>query len=86
MLSKIFLKVNYLTGAKFLSALNDGSVNEAALSVETLGEIYGPIQKRARENIEKQERLVREIQVCLCFCSLILCYHLNYILLNFVYI
>ncbi|XP_015928484.1 programmed cell death 6-interacting protein [Parasteatoda tepidariorum] len=48
--------------AKFLVALNDGSVNEAALSVETLGEIYGPIQKRARENIEKQERMVRDIQ------------------------
>ena len=38
-------------------------MNEEALSVETLGEIYGPIQKQIRDNISRQEQLVRDIQV-----------------------
>jgi len=55
-----------ISEAKFLKALsNEGGVNEEALSVETLGEIYGPIQKRIRENISRQEQLVQAIQVCL---------------------
>ncbi|XP_054710017.1 programmed cell death 6-interacting protein-like [Uloborus diversus] len=50
--------------AKFLSALStEGGVNEAALSIESLGEIYGPIQKRIRDNISRQEQLVQKIQV-----------------------
>ncbi|XP_035208806.1 programmed cell death 6-interacting protein-like [Stegodyphus dumicola] len=49
--------------AKFMSALGEGGVNEQALSLETLGEIYGPIQKRIRDNIAKQEQLVHDIQV-----------------------
>lgn len=48
--------------AKFLSALSSEGVNEEALSVETLGEIYGPIQKQVRENICRQEQLVQNIQ------------------------
>lgn len=49
--------------AKFLSALSqEGGVNEMALSAETLGEIYGPIQKRIQDNISRQERLVHDIQ------------------------
>ena len=50
--------------AQFLSALaQDGNVNEPAMSVEKLGEIYGPIQKRIRESIELQASLLDEIQV-----------------------
>jgi len=49
--------------AQFLSALaQDGNVNEPAMSVEKLGEIYGPIQKRIRESIELQASLLDEIQ------------------------
>ncbi|GFS81650.1 programmed cell death 6-interacting protein [Nephila pilipes] len=50
--------------AKFLSALSsEGNVNEQALSVETLGEVYGPLQKRIQDNISKQEQLVHDIQI-----------------------
>ncbi|KAG8178903.1 hypothetical protein JTE90_017602 [Oedothorax gibbosus] len=49
--------------AKFMDALSDeGGVNEQALSVEALGEIYGPLQKRIQDNIARQEALVRDIQ------------------------
>lgn len=48
---------------QFLSALaHDGNVNEPAMSVEKLGEVYGPIQKRIRESIELQTSLLSEIQ------------------------
>ncbi|PRD26081.1 UNVERIFIED_CONTAM: Pdcd6ip [Trichonephila clavipes] len=50
--------------AKFLSALSsEGNVNEQALSVETLGEVYGPLQKRIQDNISRQEQLVHDIQL-----------------------
>lgn len=50
----------------FLSALaHDGAVNEPALSVEKLGEIYGPLQKRIRESIEFQSTLIEQIKVSL---------------------
>lgn len=49
---------------QFLNALaHDGNVNEPAMSVEKLGEVYGPIQKRIRESIELQTSLLSEIQV-----------------------
>lgn len=49
--------------AQFLGALaQDGNVNEPAMSVEKLGEVYGPIQKRIRESIELQASLINEIQ------------------------
>ncbi|GJQ69171.1 putative programmed cell death 6-interacting protein [Trypoxylus dichotomus] len=50
--------------SKFLSALaNDGSINEPALSVESLGQVFGPLQKQVKESIEKQEGLLERIQI-----------------------
>ncbi|KAI4457578.1 pcd6 interacting protein-related [Holotrichia oblita] len=49
---------------KFLTALsNDGTINEPAMSVESLGQTFGPLQKQVRESIEKQEGLMERIQV-----------------------
>ncbi|KAL3279081.1 hypothetical protein HHI36_016595 [Cryptolaemus montrouzieri] len=48
---------------KFMAALaQDGAISEAALSIESLGETYGPLQKQVRESIEKQEGLIQRIQ------------------------
>ncbi|XP_044731295.1 programmed cell death 6-interacting protein isoform X2 [Chrysoperla carnea] len=48
---------------KFLHALaQDGGVNETALSVESLGQLYGPLQKQVKASLAKQETLVSEIQ------------------------
>lgn len=48
----------------FISALaHDGAINEPALSVEKLGEIFGPLQKRTRESIEFQNTLIEQIKV-----------------------
>ena len=48
----------------FLGALSqDGAINEPAMSVEKLGQIYGPLQKRIRESIEFQASLIQQIQV-----------------------
>ncbi|XP_063911920.1 programmed cell death 6-interacting protein isoform X2 [Zophobas morio] len=47
----------------FLSALSkDGAITEPALSVESLGQVYGPLQKQVRESIAKQEGLIERIQ------------------------
>uniref|UniRef100_A0A1B6HFU3 BRO1 domain-containing protein n=1 Tax=Homalodisca liturata TaxID=320908 RepID=A0A1B6HFU3_9HEMI len=46
----------------FLSALHDGNVNEQALSVETLGRAYGPLQQQVKESLGKQEGLLADIQ------------------------
>lgn len=49
--------------SKFMSALvKDGAINELALTSEALGEVYGPLQKQIRENKERQEQLIQEIQ------------------------
>lgn len=49
---------------QFLSALaQDGAVNEPVLSVEKLGQVYGPLQKRIRESLEYQGNLIQQIQV-----------------------
>ncbi|XP_044258227.1 programmed cell death 6-interacting protein [Tribolium madens] len=54
---------NFDMKTKFLSALaKDGAISEPALSVENLGQIYGPLQKQVRESIEKQEGLIAKIQ------------------------
>lgn len=50
----------------FLAALHDGSVNEQALSVETLGRAYGPLQQQVKESLAKQEGLMANIQVHIC--------------------
>lgn len=48
----------------FLSALTkDGAISEPALSVEALGQNYGPLQKQVKESIQKQEELVPKIMV-----------------------
>ncbi|XP_067014587.1 programmed cell death 6-interacting protein isoform X2 [Anabrus simplex] len=47
----------------FLSALaQDGAINEQVLSVESLGRVFGPLQRQVKESIEKQEVLVGKIQ------------------------
>lgn len=64
---------------KFLSALaKDGTINEPAISFESLGQTFGPLQKQVAESIEKQASLVERIKVrfiifshcCgyICFC------------------
>lgn len=48
----------------FLQALSkDGAINEPAVSVETLGQTFGPLQKQVRESLEKQEGLIERIKV-----------------------
>lgn len=50
--------------AQFLAALaQDGAVNEPAMSVEKLGEVYGPLQRSVRETIDFQAALIDQIQV-----------------------
>ncbi|KAK3913615.1 Programmed cell death 6-interacting protein [Frankliniella fusca] len=47
----------------FLSALaQDGAINEAAISTESLGRAFGPLQQQVKESLLKQERVVAEIQ------------------------
>ncbi|RWS22844.1 programmed cell death 6-interacting protein-like protein, partial [Leptotrombidium deliense] len=48
---------------KFMRALSDdGAINEDVLTVEAIGEAFGGVQKRIRENKEKQEKLIKEIR------------------------
>ena len=48
---------------QFLSALaQDGAINEPALSVEKLGQLYGPLQKRVRESVDFQGQLLQQVQ------------------------
>lgn len=47
----------------FLSSLaQEGAINEAALSTESLGRVFGPLQKQVKESVERQESLVSNIQ------------------------
>lgn len=49
--------------SSFLNALAaDGAISEAALSTETLGRMYGPLQKQVQESLQRQEVLVASIQ------------------------
>ena len=49
---------------QFLSALaQDGAINEPALSVEKLGNVYGPLQKRVKDSVDFQATLLQQIQV-----------------------
>lgn len=60
----------------FLQALGkDGAINEPAVSVETLGQTFGPLQKQVKESIERQEGLIERIKVSL---DLILVWLLSY--------
>jgi programmed cell death 6-interacting protein len=55
---------NFDMKSVFLSALaKDGAVSEPVLSVENLGQTYGPLQKQVKESVQKQEGLVERIQV-----------------------
>lgn len=48
---------------KFLAALvQDGAINELALSTESLGEVYGPLQKQIRESKTRQEQILADVQ------------------------
>lgn len=48
----------------FLSALaQDGAINEAEISKESLNQSYAGLQKQVRESIAKQESLLSNIQV-----------------------
>lgn len=48
----------------FLSALaQDGAINEAAISMESLGRAFSPLQQQVKDSLQRQERLVAEIQV-----------------------
>lgn len=48
----------------FMGALvKDGAISEPALSVEKLGEVYGPLQSQVRDSMKKQEGLIEKIQV-----------------------
>ncbi|XP_068909383.1 programmed cell death 6-interacting protein [Tenebrio molitor] len=54
---------NFDMKSVFLSALaKDGAVSEPVLSVENLGQTYGPLQKQVKESVQKQEGLVERIQ------------------------
>lgn len=49
--------------SSFLSALaKDGVISEPQMSVESLGHLYGPLQKQVKESIGRQEQLVADIQ------------------------
>ncbi|GFG30115.1 hypothetical protein Cfor_09518 [Coptotermes formosanus] len=50
--------------SKFLNALaQDGAISEHAMSVESLGVVYGPLQRQVKESLQKQEALVADIQI-----------------------
>jgi len=50
--------------SKFLNALaQDGAISEHAMSVESLGMVYGPLQRQVKESLQKQEALVADIQI-----------------------
>ncbi|KAF5294646.1 hypothetical protein FQA39_LY02778 [Lamprigera yunnana] len=48
---------------QFLQSLNnDGGINEPALSMESIANVFGPLQKQVKESVEKQEDLIARIQ------------------------
>ncbi|GLV31978.1 ALG-2 interacting protein X [Carabus blaptoides fortunei] len=49
--------------ATFLSALaKDGAISEPAMSVESLGQAFGSLQKQVKDSVQRQEKLVADIQ------------------------
>ena len=49
--------------SKFIDTVNnDESLNDATMIAESLGAVFGPMQKEARESKDKQEALVKEIR------------------------
>lgn len=50
--------------SKFLNALSEeGSINEANLSTESLDQSYGHLQAQVRDSLARQEKLLSNIQV-----------------------
>lgn len=65
--------------SKFLNALaQDGAISEHAMSVESLGMIYGPLQRQVKESLQKQEALVADIQVSYRSTAITLPHFTNY--------
>ena len=65
--------------SKFLNALaQDGAIGEHALSVESLGMVYGPMQRQVKESLQKQEALVADIQVSYRSTAITLLHFTNY--------
>jgi len=46
----------------FLSAAASGELNEPVISAQSLGRVFTPFRNQVSENIEKQEKLIAEIQ------------------------
>lgn len=64
---------------KFLNALaQDGAISEHAMSVESLGMAYGPLQRQVKESLQKQEALVADIQVSYRSTAVALLHFTNY--------
>ena len=52
----------------FMNTLtSDRSINEPVLSVENLGQTFGPLQKQVEKSIEKQEGFIHSLQVRIFF-------------------
>jgi hypothetical protein len=65
--------------SKFLNALaQDGAISEHAMSVESLGMVYGPLQRQVKESLQKQEALVADIQVSYRSTAITLLHFTNY--------
>lgn len=65
--------------SKFLNALaQDGAISEHAMSVESLGMVYGPMQRQVKESLQKQEALVADIQVSYRCTAITLLHFTNY--------
>ncbi|XP_049798045.1 programmed cell death 6-interacting protein isoform X2 [Schistocerca nitens] len=47
---------------QFLAALAQGGIDEPAVSVESLGRVFGPLQAQVRDSLARQEKLVAELQ------------------------
>lgn len=49
--------------AKFIETVNsEGTLNDAEMIAEALGNVFGPLQKEARESKDRQEAVVKEIR------------------------
>lgn len=49
--------------SKFIETVNnDGTLNDDAMIAESLGSIFGPLQKEAREGKDRQEYLLKEVR------------------------
>lgn len=52
--------------SSFLGALaKDGVIDTTNITVEGIGQCYGPLQKQVAENAQRQEQLIAKIQVIL---------------------